>query len=172
MENILWEGRRNYVNSEFSSALLLLLVFLLCLFSLHSLHKIIKLVSFWSAWPKDWVYLKLREEILNEVYSHRGGSHGWSQCSDTERLNVWGKRNGVFVQTFNGFHACSRVMNCISPQVLVDKTDSFSLRSIWIQRIRVCSECAVHYTSLTALCIFVCFHFCLREVFPDLPGGT
>ena len=32
MENILWEGRRNYVNSEFSSALLLLPVFLLCLF--------------------------------------------------------------------------------------------------------------------------------------------
>jgi len=32
MENILWEGGRNYVNSEFSSALLLLLVLLLCLF--------------------------------------------------------------------------------------------------------------------------------------------
>ena len=46
MENILWEGRRNYVNSEFSSVLLLLLIFLLCLFSFLPLYKIIRPVSY------------------------------------------------------------------------------------------------------------------------------
>jgi hypothetical protein len=70
MENILWEGRRNCVNSEFSSVLLLLLVFLLCLFSVLSLHKIIELVSFWSACPKDSMYLKWWEEILSKMFSH------------------------------------------------------------------------------------------------------
>jgi len=56
-----------------------------------------------------------------------------------------------FVQTFNGFHACSRVMNYISTQVLVDKSDSFSIRNILIQRIRVCAKCVVHCTSLATL---------------------
>lgn len=150
MENILWEGRRNYVNSEFSSAWLLLLVSPLCLFSLHSLHKIIKLVSFWSAWPKDWVYLKLREEILREVYSHRGVAMD-AASFHTQSFWIYEAKEMCFVQTFNGFHACSRVMNFISPRVLFDKTDPFSIRRIWIQSIRVCSECVVHYTSLTTL---------------------
>jgi hypothetical protein len=90
--------------------LLLLLVFLLSLFNHHSLHKIIKLVSFWSAWPKDWVYLKLREEILNEVYSHRGVA---VDADSFQKQSFWiyeAKEMG-FVQTFNGFHAYSRVMN-------------------------------------------------------------
>jgi len=99
MENILWEGRGNYVNSEFSSAFLLLLVFLLCLFNLHSLHKIIKLVSFWSAWPKDWVYLKLREEILNDVYSHCGVAMD-AASFQTQSFWIYEAKEMGFVQTF------------------------------------------------------------------------
>jgi len=119
-------------------------------FSLHSLHKIIKLVSFWSARPKDWVYLKLREEILNEVCSHRGVAMDAGSVQ-TQSLWIYEEKEMGFVQTFNGFHACSRVMNYISPQVLVDKTDSFPIRNTWIQLIRVCAECLVHCTSLTTL---------------------
>lgn len=119
-------------------------------FNLHSLHKIIKLVSFWSAWPKDCVCLKLREEILNEVYSHRGVAMDAGSVQ-IQSLWIYEAKEMGFVQTFNGFHACSRVMNYISTQVLVDKSDSFSIRNILIQRIRVCAKCVVHCTSLATL---------------------
>ena len=148
------------LTQEFSSALLLLLVFLLCLFRLHSLHKIIKLVSFWSAWPKDWVYLKLQEEILNEVYSHRGVAKD-AASFQTQSFWIYEAKEMGFVQTFNGFHARSLVMSYISPQVLFDKTDSFSIRSIWIQRIRVCALHIAYCYMCTTAFIFVYAKFYL-----------
>lgn len=66
----------------------------------------------------------------------------------TQCLWIYGAKEIGFVQTFNGFRACSRVMNYISPQFLVDKTVSFSIRNIWLKDR---SECVLYSTSLTTL---------------------